>query len=53
MEAIEHALRVHYKRYIQAKLYHTMEFAEYLSDKIDIPVKDAYAIIKNCKPSHV
>lgn len=43
-------ITLHYRKFIQSKLYHTMEFAEYLSDKLDISEVNAYQLIKQSKP---
>ncbi len=43
-------LALHYKKYIRAKMYHNMEFAEYLSQKLQISEITAYQVIKINKP---
>jgi hypothetical protein len=43
---------LHYRKYIQSKLYHTMDFAEYLSGKLNVSESTAYQLIKQNKPVH-
>lgn len=43
-------INLHYRRFIQSKLYNTMEFAEYLSQKLDVSEMVAYEMIKQSKP---
>jgi len=43
-------IALHYKKYIRAKMYNTMEFAEYLSEKLQVSEIAAYQIIKLNKP---
>ena len=48
-DQMQNAIRFHYKKFIDAKLYHTIEFVEYVSQKLDIPERDVYQIIKTSK----
>ena len=40
----------HYRKFIQSKLYNTMEFGEYLSQKLQVSETTAYQLIKQNKP---
>jgi len=49
---MELSITLHYRKFIQSKLYHTMEFAEYLSGKLNVSESTAYQIIKQNKQVH-
>ena len=45
-------IRTHYRKFIQAKLYNTMDFGEYLSEKLQVSEVTAYQLIKQNKPEY-